>query len=409
MGHIAPEAQVLVAAGLLIGAAVAGYWIARKVLLRALTAALAQATHETEHKAFLRVVRRLANLVPAAIIQLGIGTVPHLPAMLVTITRNVTTGFVILMIALAISAALDWVNGLYSRRPDAADRPIKGYLQVVKIAVFVAATILVISALIDKSPLLLLSGLGALAAVLMLVFKDTILSLVASVQLTSNDMIRLGDWIEMPDFAADGDVIEIALHTVKVQNWDKTISTIPTYHLISKPFRNWRGMFESGGRRIKRALMIDQNSIRFVTPEEIERLRRFSLLEAYIAQKRAELCEWNSTEPARTQDPVNARRLTNIGMFRAYMSAYLRSRGDISDKMFMLVRQLSPTETGLPLEIYAFSANTAWAEYEGIQGDIFDHLIAILPEFGLRLFQQPTGLDLSHTLTSWRQAPRLGV
>jgi miniconductance mechanosensitive channel len=361
--------------------------------------ALARATHAAERDAFLRVVRRLANLVPATIIQLGIGAVPHLPPMLVALTRNVTTGFVILTIALAISAALDWVNVLYARRPHAGSRPIKGYLQVVKIAIFSAAAILIIAALIDRSPLLLLSGLGAMAAVLMLVFKDTILSLVASVQLTSNDMVRLGDWIEMPDFGADGDVIDIALHTVKVQNFDKTITTIPTHRLISEPFRNWRGMLESGGRRIKRALVIDQSSIRFLAPGEVEHLRRFSLLDSYLAQKEAELAEWNAAQAERACDPVNARRLTNIGTFRAYVTAYLRSHPDISDTLFMLVRQMPPSEAGLPLEIYAFSASTGWAEYERIQGDIFDHLIAILPEFGLGLFQQPTGRDLASALS----------
>jgi len=398
LGILDPWAQVLIAAGLLIAAAIIGYWIAREVLLRALTMALARGTHEVERAAFLRVVRRLANLVPATIVQLGIGTVPHLPATLVALIQNVTTGFVILTIALAISAALDWVNVLYSRRPHAASRPIKGYLQVVKIAIFSAAAILIIAALIDQSPLLLLSGLGAMAAVLMLVFKDTILSLVASVQLTSNDMIRLGDWIEMPDFGADGDVIDIALHTVKVQNFDKTITTIPTHRLISEPFRNWRGMFDAGGRRIKRALVIDQNSIRFLGEEEVERLRRFSLLDSYLSEKEAELAEWNRTQAEHACDPVNARRLTNIGTFRAYVLAYLRSNRAISDKMFMLVRQLPPSDSGLPLEIYAFAATTAWADYERIQADIFDHLIAILPEFDLRLFQQPSGLDFSNAL-----------
>jgi len=387
---------VLIAAGLLVAAAFIGYWIAKEVLLRALTMALARGPHEAERAAFLRVVRRLANLVPATVVQLGIGAVPHLPPTVVALIQNVTTSFIILTIALAIGAALDWVNVLYARRPHAASRPIKGYLQVVKIAIFSAAAILIIAALIDQSPLLLLSGLGAMAAVLMLVFKDTILSLVASVQLTSNDMIRLGDWIEMPDFGADGDVIDIALHTVKVQNFDKTITTIPTHRLISEPFRNWRGMFDAGGRRIKRALVIDQNSIRFLGQGEVERLRRFSLLEEYLAQKETELVEWNSAQAERACDPVNARRLTNIGTFRAYVLAYLRSNQAITDKMFMLVRQLPPSDTGLPLEIYAFSATTAWAEYERIQADIFDHLIAILPEFGLRLFQQPSGLDFTH-------------
>jgi miniconductance mechanosensitive channel len=234
-----------------------------------------------------------------------------------------------------------------------------------------------------------------MAAVLMLVFKDTILSLVASVQLTSNDMLRVGDWIEMPQLNADGYVIDIALHTVKVQNWDKTVTTIPTHRLISESFKNWRAMFESGGRRIMRSLRIDQNSIRFLEPGEVERLKRFSLLSAYLADKETDIAEWNAERPERMHDAVNARRITNIGTFRAYMSAYLKARGDMNMEMFLIVRQLAPSEVGLPLEIYGFTASTAWAVHEDVQGDIFDHLIAILPEFGLRLFQRPTGLDLA--------------
>ena len=394
-GIVDPRLQALIGLGILAVAAAIGYWITKEVILKVLRRVLVLASMGSERDALLRAVRRLSNLVPAIIIQGGIAAVPHLPPLVDTLVRNVTSGFMILTVALAIGAALDWANLLYLRRPDAGNRPIKGYLQVGKIVVFSAAAILIIAVLIDRSPLLLLSGLGAMAAVLMLVFKDTILSLVASVQLTSNDMIRVGDWIEMPDLHADGDVIDIALHTVKVQNWDKTVTTIPTHRLISEPFRNWRAMFESGGRRIKRSLMIDQNSVRFLDPDEIDGLRRFSLLSDYLEQKETELAEWNQSRPERIHDAVNARRITNIGTFRAYMTAYLQARDDISKEMFLIVRQLAPSEKGLPLEIYGFTANTAWAIYEGIQADIFDHLIAILPEFGLRLFQQPTGLDLA--------------
>jgi len=394
-GILDPWAQALVGLALLVAAAMLGYWIAKEVLLNVLRRGLQHHSSGPDREAFLRVVRRLSNLVPAIIVNDGIVAVPHLPTPLVTVTANVASGFMILTVALAISAALDWMEQLYSRRPQAASRPIKGYLQVGKILVYSMAAILIVAVLIDRSPLLLLSGLGALAAVLMLVFKDTILSLVASVQLSSNDMIRVGDWIEMPDLNADGDVIDIALHTVKVQNWDKTVTTIPTHRLISESFRNWRGMFESGGRRIKRSLKIDQNSIRFLEPAEVDKLRRFSLLSDYLARKDAELAEWNAAQPDRGRDAVNARRITNIGTFRAYVTAYLRARDDISKELFLLVRQLEPTECGLPLEIYGFTSDTAWAAYEGTQGDIFDHLIAILPEFGLRLFQQPSGLDLA--------------
>ena len=301
---------------------------------------------------------------------------------------------------MAISGALDYANEIYARRPEARSRPIKGYIQVVKIAMFCGAAILMIAVLIEQSPLLLLSGLGAMAAVLLLVFKDTILSLVASVQLTSNDMLRVGDWIEMPSMDADGDVIDIALHTVKVQNFDKTITTIPTHKLIADSYRNWRGMSDSGGRRIKRALVLDQNSVRFLDEDEVAGLKRFRLLETYLARKQDEIAEWNRHELASDSDAINARRITNIGTLRAYVIAYLQSHPRIADEGFtLMVRQLPPSPQGLPLEIYCFANTIDWAEYEAIQADIFDHMLAILPEFGLRVFQQPSGLDLQGLAT----------
>lgn len=340
------------------------------------------------------VISRLANIIPAMVFTLGIPLVPAMPETVTAIIKNVVFAFIILTLAMAISAALDVVNTLYSRRPDADSKPIKGYLQVLKIVVYLVTAILIIATLIDKSPIILLSGLGAMAAVLMLVFQDTLLSLVASVQLSSNDIVRVGDWIEMPQLNADGDVIDIALHTVKVQNWDKTITTLPTRRLISDPFKNWRGMQESGGRRVKRALYIDQNTIHFLTEVEKSHLVKFSLLETYLADKEAELDEWNRMVRKENDDAVNTRRLTNIGTFRAYVLEYLKKRDDIHNDMTLIVRQLSPGAQGLPLEIYCFTTTTAWADYEGIQSDIFDHLYAIMPEFGLRAYQQPSGHDL---------------
>ena len=251
-----------------------------------------------------------------------------------------------------------------------------------------------ISILIDESPLLLLSGLGAMAAVLLLVFKDTILSLVASVQLSSNDMLRVGDWIEMPGMHADGDVIDIALHTVKIQNFDKTITTIPTHKLISESYRNWRGMSESGGRRIKRSISIDQNMIRFLTEDEVKDLSRFRVLREYLAQKEQEIAEWNEGELGEESNSINARRLTNIGTLRAYIIGYLKNHPMISGEFTLLVRQLPPGPTGLPIEIYCFTATTNWGEFESIMADIFDHLLAILPEFDLKVFQEPSGNDI---------------
>ncbi|PAL25925.1 mechanosensitive ion channel family protein [Sphingopyxis sp. GW247-27LB] len=340
------------------------------------------------------IAARLANIVPALIISSGIGAVPHLPSAVATVVSNVVAASIILFVAMAISEALGFANRIYDRRPDAASRPIKGYVQVLQIVLYAGAAILIIAALMEQSPLLLLSGLGAMAAVLMLVFKDTILSLVASVQLTSNDMLRVGDWIEMPQMGADGDVIDIALHTIKVQNWDKTITTIPTHRLIADSFKNWRGMSESGGRRIKRSMLLDQSCIRFLSADERRELGRIALIRDHLDRKRDELGEWNARLGEAGREPVNARRITNIGLFRAYVANYLRASARISKDMTLIVRQLAPTPQGLPLEIYCFTTTTAWSDYENIQADIFDHLLAILPEFHLRAFQEPSGLDL---------------
>ncbi|WP_338467182.1 mechanosensitive ion channel family protein [Novosphingobium sp. ZN18A2] len=383
-------AQTVIGLVLLAVAALALNFLLKHVLLRAAAPFLDERSLTADKAA-----TRLATAVPLLVISRGIAFVPNLPDEAVTLIANVARATIILSVAMAVSQGLNYVDELYRRRPEARSRPIKGYLQVVKIVIYCAAAIMMISALIDQSPLLLLSGLGAMAAVLMLVFKDTILSLVASVQLGSNDMLRVGDWITMPDMNADGDVIDIALHTVKVQNFDKTIVTIPTYKLIAESFQNWRGMSDTGARRIKRALLIDQNAIRFLTGDEVSGLRKFRLLDEYLAGKDAEIRAWNESELPADTDSVNARRITNIGTLRAYITAYLRANARISDGMTLMVRQLPPGPQGLPLEIYCFATTTEWAKYEAIQADIFDHLLAILPEFGLRLYQQPSGMDLA--------------
>ncbi|KFN49566.1 mechanosensitive ion channel family protein [Arenimonas composti] len=340
------------------------------------------------------ILRRLAHAVPALIFFHGVAVVPGLPPVAAQLLRNLAAALIVLAIAQAISALLRAIQDVYEQRdPERARvRPIKGYLQVARIVLYLIAAVLMIAVLIERSPVLLLSGVGALAAVLMLVFKDTLLSLVANVQISSNDMVRVGDWIEMPKYGADGDVIDIALHVVKVRNWDKTITTIPTYALVSESFRNWRGMQEVGGRRIKRALPIDQSTVRYLGDDEVVALRRFTLLAPYLDAKAAELAAWNAARDG--QAPVNLRRLTNIGCFRAYALAWLRAHPRIHQAMTLLVRQLPPGPHGLPLEIYCFTATTAWGEYEGIQADVFDHLLAILPEFGLRAYQAPSGADV---------------
>lgn len=366
-------------------------WLVKRILVRGLNRAMGST--DLGRNGNIRdsgMIKRLSNVVPALILIGGVHLVPHLPEPVTVVVVNVASAFIVLTVALAISALLDIVNTLYQLRRDAYRRPIKGYLQVVKIAVFAIATILIIASLIDRSPLILLSGLGAMAAVLLLIFQDTLLSLVASVQISSNDIIRVGDWVEMPHLNVDGDVIDIALHTVKVQNWDKTISTIPTKRFISDAFKNWRGMTESGGRRIKRCLHLDQNSVHFLAAEQLHELRGFELLADYLDEKHAELQASN----AGRNDPRNTRRLTNLGTFRAYVERYLRQHPKVHQQMTLMTRQLQPGADGLPLEIYCFTNTTSWLVYEGIQADIFDHLLAILPAFGLRVFQNPSGADL---------------
>ena len=339
---------------------------------------------------------RLVQVVPALIVFVGVPFIPDLPEGVVQLMRNVAMGYMVLMLTLALTAALSAANTIYSASPVAKDRPIKGFLQLVQIVVWVFGGVMIIAAVLDKSPLLLLSGFGAMTAILLLVFKDTILSLVASVQLTAQDMVRVGDWIEMPQFGADGDVVDVQLHTVKVQNWDKTITTIPTHRLITDSFKNWRGMSQTGARRITRAIHIDVSTIRSLTSEEIAHFTRFALLKDYIENKKQELADYNAGLPMEVDAEVNQRRLTNVGTLRAYAYNYLKNHPKIDKNMTLIVRQLGPGPEGLPLEIYCFTNTTEWVEYEGIQSDIFDHLLAIVPEFGLRLYQKPAGSDLAN-------------
>jgi len=339
---------------------------------------------------------RLVQVVPALIVFVGVSFVPGLPEGVVQLMRNVAMGYMVLMLTLALTAMLSAANAIYAASPVAKHRPLKGFVQLVQIVVWIFGGVMIIAAVLDRSPLLLLSGFGAMTAILLLVFKDTIMSLVASVQLTAQDMVRVGDWIEMPQFGADGDVVDVQLHTVKVQNWDKTITTIPTHRLITDSFKNWRGMSQSGARRIKRAIFIDVSSIRFQTQDEVDHFTRFALLKDYIENKEQELADYNEGVETAVDSEVNSRRLTNVGTFRAYAYNYLKNHPKIHQGMTLIVRQLGPGPEGLPLEIYCFTNTTDWAVYEDIQSDIFDHLLAIVPEFGLRLFQKPAGSDLAN-------------
>ncbi len=386
-------------------------WVAYRITVRIgrgiIRRAAARTTSTWDDRIIERkVFARLATIVPAVIVYAGIAPALGIApaelagasngiALAALLIQRVAFSVVVISAVLSANALLTAINDIYTESySEAKSRPIKGYLQVVGLVLWIAAGVVVISILADRSPLVFLSGLGALTAVLMLVFRDTILSLVASLQIMSNDMIRIGDWVEVPQSHANGDVIDIALHTVKIQNWDKTISTVPTHKFISESFKNWRGMSESGGRRIKRALHLDLGSVRFLTEEEVDRLGRYELLTEYMARKRGELKEHSDSKRTDPDVIPEMRRLTNVGTFRAYLFAYLQQHPLVHDEMTVLVRQLAPTPQGLPIEIYCFANDTAWATYEGLQGDIFDHLIAILPEFGLRAFQEPAGADL---------------
>ncbi|WP_034388459.1 mechanosensitive ion channel family protein [Comamonas composti] len=339
------------------------------------------------------VLKRLAKATPSLMVQLGVQTIPYLQPQWRTLIGNLAVSFTIYHFARVIGTLLDAMNQAHEReeaRKATQTRSIKSYVQLGKLLVYMLATVLIVATLVDRSPLLLLSGLGAASAVLMLVFKDTIMSFVAGVLLGSNDMLRVGDWIEMPQVGADGFVIDIALHTVKVQNWDKTITTVPTWRLMSDSYKNWRGMFESGGRRIRRAMSIDAHSIHLLTPAEYQRLASLELLQNY----------WNSS--LHGADP---RQASNLAAFKAYVQAYLVAHPGIhkAPNMFMLVRTMEPTAMGVPLEIYCYTATTVWVEYEAIQGQVFDHLISMLPEFGLCLYQRSSDYNQHYPAPSYAE------
>ncbi len=306
--------------------------------------------------------------------------------------------WILLFLLLALFALLDCLLSLSRHTRLGRDLPLRGIFQGVKLVASILVGILMIALLLGKSPLFLFSGLGAMTAVLMLVFKDPILGLVAGIQLSANRMLSVGDWLQMDKYGADGEVTDIGLTTVKVSNWDKTITTIPTYALISDSFKNWQGMTESGGRRIKRSVNIDMTSVRFLTSQEQLQLKQARLLAPYLSRKEQELSSYNQQLSDAISCPINGRHLTNLGTLRAYLDAYLRAHAGIRKDMTLMVRQLAPTTDGLPLEIYCFTATTAWAEYEGIQADIFDHIFSIIEQFHLRLHQSPTGYDMH----SWK-------
>lgn len=380
---------IIMGAGVIILAYISSI-ITRRILL----AAISQLIKHTKTKwddALLRrkFFRRLAQFAPALVIYYAASLFPAIE----DVIRRIANIYMILVGLSTFNSFINAFQDIYSTYAVSRQKPIKGYLQVTQIILTVFAVLVIIAALLNRSVWPLLTGLGAMTAVLILVFKDAILGLVASVQLTNNDMVRIGDWIEMPKYGADGDVIDVTLATVKVQNWDKTITTIPAYALISDSFKNWRGMAESGGRRIKRALYLDMSSIKFCTPAMLERFGKYQLIKDYLELKLKDIEEYNKKNNIDTSELINGRNLTNIGTFRVYIGAYLRNHPKIHNDMTFLIRHLPPGPTGLPIEIYVFSNDQVWANYEAIQADIFDHILAVVPWFELRIFQNPTGND----------------
>lgn len=380
--------------------AIVANWIAKKIIVTGLSA-ITKRTKNTWDDFLVqrKVFHTLSHLAPALIIQLtiGIALYDYSPGLTLFIEK-LTKVYIIVVCLLVINSLLNALHDIYLTLDISKNKPIKGYIQLVKILFYVIGGILIISVLFNKDPSKLLIGLGTSAAILTLVFKDTILGLVASIQASANNMVKPGDWIEMPGRGADGTVLEISLNTVKVQNWDRTISTFPTYALISESFTNWKGMQESDGRRIKRSVYIDTSSVKFCSAEELEKLKRIQIIKGYIEERSKEIEEFNVAMGFDTEMPVNGRRLTNLGIFRQYLVFYLKAHPGINSEATCMVRQLQPTEKGIPLEVYCFSSDKAWVNYEGIQSDIFDHILASISQFNLKIFQNPSGSDFKQAL-----------
>ena len=381
----------------IIGIALLANLICRKIILR-VVAKLVKQTKATwddivfNHKVMVNVSRMVAPIL--IYIAIPIAFPEHADSDLLDFLRRLCLIYIIAVFLRFISALFTAVYQVYSEREQYRDKPLKGLLQTAQVILFFIGAIIIISILINQSPMVLLTGLGASAAILMLVFKDSIMGFVSGIQLSANNMLKVGDWITMPKYGADGTVIEVTLNTVKVRNFDNTITTIPPYLLISDSFQNWQGMQESGGRRVKRSINIDMTSVRFCTPEMLEKYRKIQLLTNYVEETERVVEEYNKEHDIDNSVLVNGRRQTNLGVFRAYLTNYLRSLPTVNQEMTCMVRQLQPTETGIPLELYFFSANKDWIPYERLQAEVFDHLLAVLPEFGLRVFQSPSGLDV---------------
>ena len=391
--------RIVIIAGILIIAFVADYFC-RKIVVPTIKKLTARTQATWDDYLFNdAVLDNMCHLIPPIILYVLLPfAFPHEP---VTLTFILKLCWVYIT-AVSMRLICSFLTSLYtisSEHEKLKNHPLKGVYQMLKLIVICIGVIIIISTLIDKDPMNILTGLGASAAILMLVFKDTIMGLVAGVQLSANNMLRPGDWITMPKYGADGTVIEVTLNTVKVRNWDNTITTIPPYLLVSDSFQNWRGMRESGGRRVKRSINIDMNSVKFCTPEMLDKYRKIRLLKDYVEHTEAVIEEYNKEHHIDNSVLVNGRRQTNLGVFRAYLTAYLKSLPDVNQELVCMVRQLQPTDHGIPMELYFFCAIKDWVPYEGVQADVFDHVLAIIPEFDLQVFQSPSGRDFQRVLS----------
>ncbi|MDA9224217.1 mechanosensitive ion channel family protein [Tateyamaria sp.] len=385
-------AQVTVSLIALIMAAIVANYIVQKLLLRGLER-LIKGTQFANDKEIRRhnVIPRLANIIPALVISYGISYSPNMPEIVSMVLLDVVNAFIIAMLSMATIGGLSVINTIYERR-GSKSRPITNFIQGAKIIILIGAGLVIVAQVGNKSISEVLLGLGAMAAVLTLIFRDSILSFIAGVQIAFSDTIRVGDWLSVPSQGADGTVVEISLYFVQIQNFDKTIAVIPIQKLVNESFKNWRGMTQSGGRRIKRYVSIDQTTVTFLNNQQLENLKKIEILETYINDKDSEISQWNKTKSS--SSPVNTRQLTNIGTFRAYLTQYLKFHPRLQNKMTMMVRQLPSSQVGIPIEIYCFTDTTDWGDYEDIQADIFDHILAVLPTFELSVYQDVGGYDV---------------
>lgn len=354
------------------------------------------------------ILNKLAHMIPVILFYILIPLAFSDGSDTLEVIRRICVVYLIVMVLIFLNTLIDVMFEFFNRKKTLRDRPIKGTFQIAQVVLWLIGVIIILAVLFDKSPAKLFAGLGASAAILMLVFRDSILGFVSGIQLSANNMVRKGDWITVPNYGADGTVIDITMNTVKVQNFDNTITMLPPYALVSGYFQNWRGMMDSGGRRIMRSISIDINSVKFCTPEMLDKYRKIDLIRSYIEEKEEELKKFNAENRIDDHVTVNRRRQTNVGVFRAYLQRYLNNLSVLNHDLTCMVRHLQPTELGLPIQIYCFSANKEWVAYEGIQADIFDHIMAIIPEFDLYVFQSPSGVDVRNLGASMRPAAPAG-